>query len=566
MPKPRLISDLDPSIQYQLNIQRTNLRRGIVTREYFQEQKQFWFRLQEQINEDRRQKELARQKAEKKRKQVEKARATRLRNKIMAYPSFGNEIVGFGMDAFLDEGIVAQWVSKIPSKNFILRYSVDGVTKEVIKRDNQSNIEWFGSGQYWNFLANSDLTIWQSERAKTGSLSVSYVSEVQGEKGKQRLRDGELHCIWYPLGQMFERKLMSTDNVRWQRQLKLYIKRCAEFAIKYDMGITVEELEEELKSINTTVYMYSADRKTFEVFNPRSKWSFFFINNRWNHAEVFVPDSEPILLSPQEMESKKTELDNTRTNYSWESTNKNIKSIFTSDSVYKTQMPFNDMFKEFDRSIGKDWYAINYVKEPTLVNYIQEAYKHNPHMRFCNDDATGAMEMDCEKGYTQFKKAPVYKGFLGTVWDRCGPIPLPDVYKTTGIFTIRVLDVSEPFRRVGFEIGELYTLTSPMIEFLTKPRGQATLSDSGGVVYGMKAEVLYGVYGSRFDFDFPTEFHKKYNMKTGELGGEKGIPLYTLWSGSNAAVSDKRCIRSKMDYRMAQHLKSEGTEVSWEYD
>lgn len=170
-------------------------------------------------------------------------------------------------------------------------------------------------------------------------------------------------------------------------------------------------------------------------------------------------------------------------------------------------------------------------------------------MRF-QDDVTNMVEQDIRAAYTQFEEAPEFQGFMGAVWGWCKPSGIEDIRKHIGIYTVRVLVTIPLLETMGMVVGSTFTLCSPEILFL----------DSAG----MRFEILYGIQGSRFHFEFPEEFMMKYDEETCTIG-EKGVPLYSLYSGGTAAGSENRILRRYVEYSMVQDLRASGVDIQWEY-
>ncbi len=521
--------------------------------------------------------EAAREEARKERRRLaqrarrEAAREAARIQTLRAYPSLGRELIRMSAGSVELGGEICNWVLGIPATRFTIRCEYGFTTNPVVKlieKTDEDTIQswWIDRQNFWKLMTDSEQTIFNKptgvrESDITASMSVVVPTVVQGVPAVQRLRAGEEHCIFSPLKAFYEKKQEATKSKSLLKQLSTHIKKCDKLAVKYDAGITLEELERESASLDTTLYVYRVDRKTKVILNPKKKWSFSFLNTQYNHCDVFLSDSNAIEMTPREMTEQYQELLGTNASFAYESSHNTIRNIEALGQKYRLKTPYEDMFKEFNESIGKQYFGIDYVNERAVFNYILQASKHNTHMSFrdlTDVNPNRLKEVDCKAGYTQFKKAPCYRGFLGCVWDWCDkgesglPLTLADIKKHVGIYTIRITRSVPLLEKAGYVVGETFTITSPFLEYLL-------MSNDIG------CDILYGVYGSKVDFEFPKEFLQKYDEQTGVLG-DRGVPLYSIWCGMNAAASDHRVIRRRIDYRLVQELKAAGEDIYWEYD
>jgi hypothetical protein len=492
---------------------------------------------------------------ERKAKAAAKRKAKKVSKRIVQYPN----LVGVEQSKpdSLAFGYIADWVSNIPYKHFTLRLTFTNGTliKETSKRDDITNTEWWYNA-YWSFMAESEMTLMEKiykSIKRTQQFMVLPISDVKPSNTVQKMREGEQHCIFGMLETFFSDKMEETKSPKLLQVFRRNIKLCKDLAIKYDGGISVDDIEAETECMNITIYYYSIDDKLKKILNPKKKYSYCFKNSRWNHCDTYFPDNKGIELDENEMKQKFNELIQSNTNFRYEANNTGVNKIYTTEK-YILKTDYDELFSEFNTSINKEWYGVDYIKEKGLFEYIQSAYAHNAHMKF-QEFTDDVKEVDCKAGYTQFKKAPFYKGFLGTVWDAASKLELSDVYDNIGIYTFEVLQVnSQHLKKYGIEVGKCYTMTSPMIEFLTTNKGR--------VLPRLIVKVLNGVYGSKFDMEFPESFMKKYDGKI----GDEGVPLYSIWTGMNASASNHRVIRSHIGYKMAQQLRAEGIDIQWVYD
>jgi hypothetical protein len=75
------------------------------------------------------------------------------------------ELLGLGQGDIVG-GSVADWVSNIPSKYFIVVAECNKAHIEIVKAELMSNRDWWASGKYWNLLEDSEKTLFEKWNAK----------------------------------------------------------------------------------------------------------------------------------------------------------------------------------------------------------------------------------------------------------------------------------------------------------------------------------------------------------------------------------------------------------------
>lgn len=473
------------------------------------------------------------------------------------------------------EGIVggsfAEWVAGIPAKYFIIVAECSQARIEIVKAESVSNRNWWFVGQhYWTLLYKSNATMfdkWNSQKYTDITVYVQAYRPVVAKKHRQQMREGIDHCIFKPIKEFYIKKLDQTKANNMKKKIQTYINWCDKFAKKYDGGITVEELESEaLPKLNITIKLHRIDQ------NPRAVqhlnggidgYSMNFINSRFNHAELYdMVDENAEPLNEMEMRGTVMDLSNNNIQYSYEGNDSMPNVLLTHNKKYRLKPNCSDVLDAFNKEIGREWFGIDLISEEPLWRYIRASFKHSPHQQFQSmEGVEGLQEMDLTKAYTQFKQAPVYKGFLGAVWGTVSAqatVSLQEVYKNIGIYTVYVTKVnSKHIEAFGFKVRAKYVLTSPLIEWLT-----TTKIDGKPLI---ECKIKGGIYGSKFHMDFPEEFFQKYDTATGEYT-EDGIPLYSIWTGMTASAKDTRTIKRKIDYRLAQEMRADGVALEWCYD
>jgi hypothetical protein len=477
----------------------------------------------------------------------------------MSYRELGNELVTAGPgDA--ESGFIAEWIAEIP----VLRWTIQieyGIDKRdvlyITKNNDTSNMNWWAEGGWRKLLRASDEIIFNpafAEENYEASMRLLPAMLISGDNGAEALAIGIDHCVFGPLKKFYEEKLAVSTSKSQISRLETNIKKCIKLAETYKNGIPYEDLSRELVPMETTLEIIRVDGRDTMILNKCARWRFRFLHTRWNHVDVMLADSNPERIGVVEMRSVIKQLMELKKPFVFEGDMTVPRAIETAEKKYRCSFPYDDLFEKFNEDIGRKYFRVDYCTERGLWDYITCAIRQNSHIKFQDipKGIKGLKEVDCIRGYTQFKANPWYRGFLGCVWDWCGEIPLDVMRKFLGIYTIRVLTVTPYIQYVGgLTPGCIVAFTSPMIEMMV---------DKGWIT----CEVLYGIYGSRADFEFPPEFQQKYDDKTGVLG-TVGIPLYTLWSGMTSAISQNRVLRHHTGLQLCRDLRDKGENISWVY-
>jgi len=494
-----------------------------------------------------------------------------VQNIRQSYTDLGDELVD-ASPSDIERGFVADWIANIPTLRFTVEcnYGISGSdTKYLVKANDMPNDEWWASGAWRKLLVTSDTTIFnpasmfEDSSNYSAGMKLLPTTPITGENPTEYIADGLQHCVFSKLKEFYTEKLKEAKSDSQKKRLETQIRKCDKLSEKYKEGITYAQLSIELVPMETTVEIWRTDQRDKMVLNAGSRWLYKFLHTRWGHVDVLLADSEPEKVGVVGMRSVMKQLLEMKKPFTFEGTPDIPRAIETADMKYRTSFPYDDLFKSFNDSIERDYFRIDYVSERKLYDYINMANRHNNHIKFQDIKNKKLKEVDCIKGYTQFKKCPWYRGFLGCVWDWCGEIDYETMKKFIGIYTIRINKVNSFIQYVGgFHQGSIVTLISPMIEMMV---------DKGWI----ECDILYGVYGSKFNFEFPKEFDAKYDEKTGILGHkvkdekgemkEVGIPLYSIWTGMTNHISQTRTIRHYTDINTCRTLRDAGENINWMY-
>jgi len=470
-----------------------------------------------------------------------------------AYPRFADEL----QDATPDDihnGAIAEWIENIPIRYFTIQWTNGDETGYFTKNNSIPNDEWWASGAWYHLMRGSDETVFSQsgfEGPKSTSLQWNPAFEIKEAREVELLADGIDHCIFKPLKEFYVSKLEGASKSGTEK-LQNNIRKCEKLAEKYKKGIPYDALIKELGPMETTVHIVRADKRATMILNGGQRWKFQFLHTRWNHVDVMLADSSPTTVGIPEMRSILKQLIEDKTPFTYEGTPDLPRNIETAIAKYRCEFPYDAVFDSLNEKIGRKYMKIDFKSERPLWDFINCAIRQNNHVKF-QDIPEGVKEVDCVRGYTQFKRSAWYRGFLGAVWDWVDEVTMEDVRRFIGIYKVKILTVVPFIQMVGgLYPGKSVVMISPMIEMFV---------DKGWIT----CEVQYGIYGSKFHFDFPEEFYQKYDSSTGLLG-DKGVPLYSLWSGMTNHASENRIIRHCTDYKLCVDMVNQGENIRWEYD
>ena len=344
---------------------------------------------------------------------------------------------------------------------------------------------------------------------------MTYYKSVQPEALQQAFRDGDTHCILYPILTYFDNlaKHAKSDKTR-QNRVSLWNK-CLFYMDKYKHGIPESELETVAKGLDVCIVIQDTTFNELYRLNPKSRNQVFrYTNSRINHCEYVTVDLNREATEITQIEAidilhdcKVKRLHNYYTG-----TITNPKSIITTTNSYRVGDDNGDILyeftKQFDRSI-----AINSIKEPDLVNFLISGA--NMVINWKNSNRNPINEIDMKKAYTQYKHAPNYIGFPSIISNVRLTAPNHDVKAYPGIYQILIKSMPKQsirnarynalqlLKRYGFKNKCNYILTSPWIMELQK--------------HGVDLEIQKGAWAKPFEFDFTPEMIEK--------------KLYSIWTG-----------------------------------
>ena len=325
----------------------------------------------------------------------------------------------------------------------------------------------------------------------------------------QKFRDGDVHCVFYPILNKLNKMLESTDSDSRKKRLIQRIKAIQKYEEQYDF-VPEDMMEEIYKVAGFKMTRYDVMNNETIVYNKDGKVGALRTKNtRLNHIDEVVMDCDYEIVSKERMgeiyESVKGshyEIDG------------NIKEgvpikLRTLAGAYKLENVIADACVAFDNEIGIHNYRLNAIKNPELNEFIKAGRIINAWTCDINGgDAESCADMP--SAYTQFKKCEFYNGFLGHIQQfRSGDFSLEFIKNRIGYYRITITGgIDWLMTKMGFTVGGSYVLFSQEIVYYAS-LGVSFTSD-------------VGAWGSRFDFEFPQSMidDRLYCHWAGRLGME----------------------------------------------
>lgn len=311
------------------------------------------------------------------------------------------------------------------------------------------------------------------------------------------------------------------------------------------IGVTIDQ-----PFSNKILYEYRSNKKPLKIFR--------FLNTRLNHIESnetpirfdnVYKCYEPTILSRVDMTNKLKELndDNQLTIYSKDKYG--VKSIRTLDCYYALENKYQQAVSKFEKESGLKWCSIDAKKYPLLQKFIDLGTHFNGTIDFVDTSEfkeeipSNIEHIDMTKAYTQFKKSKYYCGFMGKITD----FRKVDNYDINGMYFIKNIDFSrcnQKFVELNDKLGWFYdgnVYTKAELHALKK--------------YGGKFDVLFGAFGTRFDFDFNDEMtNTKELIEFNE--NEFKISYYCKWAGMNCRINESRNFFMRGDINYFKNLNT----------
>jgi hypothetical protein len=288
-----------------------------------------------------------------------------------------------------------------------------------------------------------------------------------------------------------------------------------------NQGVHQDDMEKVCKVAGLKVVLEDIFKDKLMEWNSNGKvGSIRFRNTRENHVESgIVITSDPVQVSEEQMMKVYSELKKSGDWFRVEGDFKNNlpSKLETLTGALQLVDEDKEICKAFDKELGIINYKVNARKFPELNAFLKAGRIVNCWNCDLNGgEADGCVDMP--KAYAQFKKCDYYSGFLGQIHQfRAGSFDAAFVREHLGFYGVRVLGGEDwLLQKLGMTVGTECVLFGPELLFLMDE--------------GVQFEIFQGAWGSRFDFEFPSQMLKKgrYTWWSGKLGMERDEVRHTV--------------------------------------
>jgi len=393
------------------------------------------------------------------------------------------------------------------------------------------------------------------------SLIFVRVPFVVPEHFPQRFADGIAPCFFTPIREWASERLGKAKATRTKRFYTMVLDRVKAFEDRFDGAIPEGEMQAVCDALGVRVVIDNllADASCYLDCRPESssqpRHTFRFINSRLDHVdlvsnpgaskhsfEVLVSDTngkERIVV--RDLGEPLAELRETGTPYLLKRKGDGaVMAVHTLTDVFVAEA--EDGFKAACDCLHEAHpelctFALDARGDPQLTAFVSEACHYNLCVDLHGpvDEEAKLSHIDMAKAYTAFKLCPHYEGFIGKVTDfrECQGM----VADQPGIYKVDCFDFSEAHPKLRYyqeRMGSWYpsAWTSAELRFLS--------------AHGVRFDISGGSWGTRFDFDFPTEMLEK---------GEDGVRHYARWVGRCNSLRYTRSVYVPGSLDMAKSLK-----------
>ncbi len=346
----------------------------------------------------------------------------------------------------------------------------------------------------------------------------------------QTFRDGISHCVFTPLINHHTAVISGRACADTKRQSKKCIEKLNEMAIVYDAGVPEDKMEEVAKAARVQLAIRDVLGNVLKEYNvANNRKCLHFTNTRANHIDkgFLALDEKGIRVSQEALDATISEWNDNGTFYCLHGDPFNPSKIRSLTQCFYVENSEKVLFDDMDNMIGLKNIRLNATRYPEVNKFIKQGRIINSWcVSLSDDEPTG--QIDMSKAYTQFKKCSYYTGFLGMIQEfRSGSFDADWIRQHIGLYKITVSVVPERFKVLG--LSGTHILPSPEILYMLDN--------------GVEMEITQGVFGSRFDFEFPSDMleHRRYCKWAGRLGMEMTDREYTF----------------KCDQKWAEHLAAQ---------
>ena len=403
------------------------------------------------------------------------------------------------------------------------------------------------------FQFNSQFNVFQAYMVETGNIpptvSIYEVGEVESKRQEQKFADGINHCLLTPIKNWSIMKKTEAKSKNSQYKYQTIINNITKYETEFKAGIPEDKLGEVCNKlqIGIDITLPLTDDVFIEIRSMRKPLKIFrYINTRLNHVlnGVVGCDNVVSLDTYKDLMDVKDNLDEGDEFYHY-TKNKQIASITTLNVKYVLENEYMTYANTFEQMTELNTCKIDDVKDKDLSEFVAGGTHYNETLDFCDYKEVvkknlNINQIDMSKAYFNYKKSPVYNGFLGKITDfrktntmlKIGNKYLNGIYKITNI------KFNESKEHMILKRTNTYqnmnTYPTPDLQFLLNNN--------------VSFDVLEGCWGvDNMDFEMPEQFLEK---------DEHGVAHYCRWVGACDSHRLTRGIWMKGDKELFENLKS----------
>ena len=362
-------------------------------------------------------------------------------------------------------------------------------------------------------------------------------TKITAERLFQHFAEGISNCVFVPLYNKFINLMANTKSKETARKYVRYVRDLQLLEAEYKNGVPEDCMERVAKTAHMKICLYDILKKEIATYNENGKTGVVALQNtRFNHVDDgdLVMNGDAVKVSQERINEIWADCHKRNIFYDVLGSikNNNIRRIKTLDCVYQVEDKQNEILNEFSKSIGLNNYRFNNKRFPAVRDFIKSGCVVNSMPIKINEGiATGHVDMS--KAYTQFKKCSFYAGFMGVVhqWAKHN-FTVEYITEHIGIYKIKIVECNDMLlNKLGIVVDSEHILPSVEILYF--------------ISVGVKVDITEGVWGSKFDFEFPEHMLLK----------DDGLSRYAKWSGKLAMEITETVHNIKCDEKMAKVLK-----------
>ena len=407
-----------------------------------------------------------------------------------------------------------------------------------------------------------------------GGIRIYIYKPIKATQKAQKFLDGlDYNCVLHPIFNYYQTKIDNAETTgtkkKYQTEInKINGKKGKEGLFeKYKDGFTIDGLKELVKHLRINVEVFSPfllydislkgikQKSTLhldafiEAKHPnitKNTHTFKYINSRLDHLSEIVCDGNPLEMLDN-LDSIKQKYINENEYYQYQvNRNKTIVALQTAFQNYKLIDNSVEIIEDFEK-INNLQNCFIYTNDK-YNDFILDGVHYNSCIDF-KDKKGFCNHIDMEKAYYNFKKNPLYDGFLYLPTNYSNKITKEFALNNVGYYKINNLT----FTNVSKEDIQILTFVK-YNDNCVYPHADLKL------LYEMKVgfNVVEGFFGDKLDLDFGEDMKTKF--KDGQEN-EEGIGLYSSWTGLQNSTSLKSSHYIKKDLEFLQTLKFEAEQI-----